>query len=58
MSALADLFSLRNHGVTYQQNTSGGKLFIKLPNISFPFGEKGKGKGELILATGNQVKDT
>ena len=40
-----------NHGITYQQNSSEGKLFIKLPNISFPFSEG----GELILAMGNQV---
>jgi hypothetical protein len=39
-----------NHGVTYQQNSSDGELFIKLPNISFPFTN-----GELILAMGNQV---
>ena len=40
-----------NHGVTYQQNSSDGKLFIKLPNISFPF----SADGDLILAMGNQV---
>ncbi len=40
-----------NHGVTYQQNTTDGDLFIKLPNISFPF----TSTGELILAMGNQV---
>lgn len=40
-----------NHGVTYQQNNSDGKLFIKLPNISFPF----TSDGELILAMGNQI---
>jgi hypothetical protein len=39
-----------NHGYTYQQNSSDGKLFIKLPDISFPFKD-----GELILAMGNQV---
>ena len=37
-----------NHGVTLQQNSSEGKLFIKLPNISFPFSEN----GELILVMG------
>ena len=33
-----------------QQNSSDGKLFIKLPNISFPFEN-----GQLILVMGNQV---
>ena len=40
-----------NHGVTYQQNSTNGELFIKLPNISFPFTDS----GDLILAMGNQV---
>ena len=40
-----------NHGVTYQQNSTEGELFIKLPNISFPFTDS----GDLILAMGNQV---
>ena len=39
-------------GVTYQQNDTDGKLFIKLPNISFPFSDA----GDLILAMGNQVQ--
>ena len=34
-----------NHGMTWQQNSSEGDLFIKLPNISFPFSN-----GSLILA--------
>jgi hypothetical protein len=33
------------------QNSSSGELFIKLPNIDFPFTES----GDLILAMGNQV---
>lgn len=33
------------------QNSSSGELFIKLPNISFPF----TAAGDLILAMGNQV---
>ena len=41
----------RNHGITYQQNSTEGDLFIKLPNISFPFTDT----GDLILAMGNQV---
>ena len=32
------------------KNSSKGELFIKLPNISFPFTN-----GELILAMANQV---
>lgn len=39
-----------NHGFTYQQRTRAGRLFYKLPNLSFPFRES-----ELLLATGHQT---
>ena len=44
--------------MTYQQNrSSDGRLFIKLPNISFPFSGAGSGGAadQLIQKMGNQV---
>jgi hypothetical protein len=40
-----------NHGYTFQQNSSSGDLFYKLPPIRFPFPEN----NELILGLGQKV---